>query len=126
MLLFSSCTNSTGKSAPLWAVAEDYRRMMYADSRAAVHQARGRLPEEVAAPLPLRARVPRRSGRGSLHLPALSSLAVEGVAHDERAGADQRGIPAADEDAGEFTWARRGPPTALRPVANRPGEAPED
>src|SRR6266542_4366371 len=42
MLLFSSCTNSTGKSAPLWAVAEDYRRMMYADSRAAVHQARGR------------------------------------------------------------------------------------
>ena len=47
------------------------------------------LPQEVAAPLPGGDRVPRGSGRGSLHLPALPAFAMEGVAHDPCAGADQ-------------------------------------
>ena len=62
-------------------------------------------PTTIAMP---RARVQQPEGRrrgGAVYLSPLPQLAMEGAADDERVGADQRGIPATNEDAGELARA---------------------
>jgi putative transposase len=69
-------------------LAEDYRRMICGDAHARRSGAEP-IHQEVAAALPGRRRVSRRSGRRPLDLPALSAVAVEGAADDECVGPHQ-------------------------------------
>src|SRR5262249_15162719 len=81
----------------------------------AVHQ-------EVAAALPGGGGEPEGGRRRALHLSALSTLAVEGAAYDERPRAHQRGVPPAHEDASESSRAGRRRAAALRIAPQRPDQ----
>lgn len=73
-------------------LAEDYRRMIYTDSREAVELGAARLWAQVEAALPGGGCQLRGSRRRTVHLYRLSDLAMEGAAHHQCAGTDQRGI----------------------------------
>src|SRR5947209_6755938 len=66
-------------------LAEDYRRMIYAETRTLVDQARMRFAKKWRLRFPAVVEFVRRSGRRSVHLSALSEDPVEGVADDQRA-----------------------------------------
>jgi hypothetical protein len=104
-------------------LAHDYRHMIYADSRAAVERARTACRPQVETALPGGQPKLRASRRPALHLYCLPALAVEGAAHHQRAGADQRGVPAADQNPG-FAPQRGGSAAlAVRAATQRPGAA---
>ena len=102
-------------------LAEDYRRMIYAESREAVEQARVGFAAQVEAALQDRQRQLRGGRRRALHLYRFPALAMEGAAHHQRAGANQRGISPADQNPGFAPQRRGGAVLALRPPAQRPG-----
>jgi hypothetical protein len=99
-------------------LAEDYRRMIYAESREAVEHARVGLPASGSCAARRSAPASRRPATNSSPLP-FSDFAMEGAAHHQRAGANQRGVPPADQDPG-FAPQRGGRAAlAFRPPAQR-------
>src|SRR5271154_2091458 len=76
---------------------------------------------QVEAALQDRQRQLRGSRRRTLHLYRFSDFAMEGAADHQRAGAHQRGIPAADQDPGLAAERGGGAALAVRPPAQRAG-----
>ena len=107
-------------------LAEDYRRMIYAETPRARRSGARPIHEEVAAALSRGRRVPPGSGRGPLHLSELSEGAMESAAHHKCARANQRGIPSPYENTGQSAQSGRGPTAALRLAPQRPGEDAKD
>ncbi|MEA3244531.1 MAG: IS256 family transposase, partial [Gemmatimonadota bacterium] len=98
---------------------EDYRRMIYAPTGDAVHVQRTafrakwrRLCRGVVESLD-------EAGDDLFTFLSFPHVAVESAADDERARADQRGVPAADEDAGHAPERRRRARPAVRAAAQR-------
>ena len=97
-------------------LAEDYRRMIYGESREASSTRGLVLPASgscVARPSAPASRRP--STNFSLY--RFSDFAMEGAAHHQRPGANQRGISAADQDPGFAPQRGGGFVLAFRPPA---------
>ena len=81
-------------------LAEDYRRMIYATSREAVEKARVAFLRKWK----LRCNAVSASFEGgrrpALYLHSFPAFAVEGAAHHQCAGADQRGVSPTDQNPG--------------------------
>ena len=92
-------------------LAEDYRRMIYAESRAAAEQARVGFVRKWRLHCKAHFKL-RGSWRRTVHFYCLPGFPMEGPAHDQRAGADQRGVSAANQDPG-FAPERGGGPAPL-------------
>lgn len=86
-------------------LAEDYRRMIYADGRAAVEQERVTFTRKRCLPA-----CRRRATISSLLIPLyrLPDFAVEGAVDHQRAGAHQRRVLPANQDLGLAAQRRGG------------------
>lgn len=81
-------------------LTEDCRGMIYGQTVAIVQEERTRFTKKWQ----LRCGEPEGSRRRVLYLSALSAVAVEGAAHDQRARAHQRRGPPAHQDARGPAW----------------------
>jgi len=97
-------------------LAEDYRRMIYAESRAAAEQARVGFVRKWRLHCKAHFKL-RGSWRRTVHFYCLPGFPMEGPAHDQRAGADQRGVSAANQDPGFAPERGGGPAPLVRTVA---------
>ena len=104
-------------------LAEDYRRMIYADEPRGGGEGARWLPAQVEAALQGGQRQLRGGRRRTLHLHRFPAFAVEGAAHHQCAGADQRGVSPADQNPGLAPQRRGGSVPALRTPAQRPNHA---
>ena len=92
--------------------------MIYAETATLV-ETRAAVRAQMETAVPGRPRVLRRGGRRAVHVPAVPARAVAGAANDERAGADQRRVPAAHQDASEPPEPGRRVVVAVRAAAQR-------
>src|SRR5208282_167024 len=79
-----------------------------------------RVRAQVEAALPGGIPELRRSRRPAFYLYRLSGLAMEGAAHYQRVGANQRRVPAPDQNPGVVAQRRGGSTFAVRPAAQWP------
>ena len=106
-------------------LAEDYRRMIYAESREA---GRGDARVGFLRKWKLRCKAGSASfeeaGDQLFTFTAFPMFTMESAAHHQCAGADQRGVPAAHQNPGFAPQRGGGSAPALRAAAQRPGDAP--
>jgi hypothetical protein len=105
---------------------EDYRRMIFGKKAAEVEKARAAFTRKWKLRCPAVVKSLEEARRRAVHFPALPEVAVASAADDERVGADQRGVPAANEDASEPAGRGCGAPSALRPLAKREDQDAKD
>jgi transposase-like protein len=98
-------------------LAEDYRRMIYGETRATVDQARTRFLKKWRLRCPAVIECLDEAGDDLFTFLRFPKIAVEGAANDECLGAHQRGISASHQDAGQFAESRRRPALAVWPDA---------
>jgi transposase-like protein len=107
-------------------VAEDFRRVIYAETEVLVRQRRTTFLKKWRLQCPAVAQSFEGGRRRAVHLPPLPDVAVEGAEDDERVGADQRRVPASAKDAGEPAEPGRRAVAAVRFAACRSHQGPED
>ena len=104
-------------------LAEDYRRMIYAEGREAVGRAGAAwFRAQVEAALSGGLSEFRGSRRSALHFHHLPARAMESAAYHQRAGADQRGVSPPHQDPGFVTERRSGAAANVRAFAQRPDQ----
>ena len=101
-------------------LTEDYRDMVYAETKAEIEAAPQGLPPQVAAEVPGGGRQPRGSRRPAVHLHPPRPVAVEVRPDDQRHRAPARGVPTPDQDPGRAARRRDRADAVLGPAGIRP------